>query len=266
VNVERMLRPVSGLSAPRVGAGVEHVEQHIRSAPSTDKKPTGMLRRCENRGQQLSKKPKVNRPPTIQSGPPQPRQVAEIKGDDGQSAPLVFSADYEVLRPFRARATTLLERICALAGVFRDRREPPPLTRLHRYDRRAKSTSVARACERALGCTALWVSDPRIRVVEVLEGADWCMMVYPAVMAEIERTVRQSVSIPAGIAKRVRTLAKTRKTSANRVLVDLIEAGLQSKEAEKERFFSLVSRLTESSDPSERERLKEELARMTFGS
>ena len=84
-------------------------------------------------------------------------------------------------------------------------------------------------------------------------------------MAETERSVRQSVSIPAGIAKRVRTLAKSRKTSANRVLVDLIEAGLQSKEAEKERFFSLVSRLTESSDPDERERLKEELARMTFG-
>ena len=84
-------------------------------------------------------------------------------------------------------------------------------------------------------------------------------------MAGTERTVRQSISIPAGIAKRVRTLAKTRKTSANRVLIDLIEAGLQSKEAEKQRFFSLVSQLTESSDPSERERLKEELARLTFG-
>jgi hypothetical protein len=84
-------------------------------------------------------------------------------------------------------------------------------------------------------------------------------------MAETERTIRQSVSIPAGIAKRVRTLAKTRKTSANRVLVDLIEAGLQAKESEKERFLSLVSRLTESSEPAERERLKEELARMTFG-
>jgi hypothetical protein len=84
-------------------------------------------------------------------------------------------------------------------------------------------------------------------------------------MADAERTIRQSVSIPAGIAKRVRTLAKTRRTSANRVLVDLIEAGLQSKETEKERFFSLVSRLTESSDPAERERVKEELARMTFG-
>jgi hypothetical protein len=81
-----------------------------------------------------------------------------------------------------------------------------------------------------------------------------------------DKTVRQSVSIPAGIAKRVRTLARTRKTSANRVLVDLIEAGLQSKESERERFFSLVRRLTESSDSGERERLKEELARMTFGS
>jgi len=49
------------------------------------------------------------------------------------------------------------------------------------------------------------------------------------------------------------------------VLVDLIEAGLQSKEAEKERFLSLVKRLTKSRDAAERQRLKEELARMTFG-
>ena len=77
--------------------------------------------------------------------------------------------------------------------------------------------------------------------------------------------MRQSVSIPTGIAKRVRTLAKSRKTSANRVLVDLIEAGLRSKEAEKERFFSLVTRLTESRVAAERQRLKAELARMTFG-
>ena len=84
-------------------------------------------------------------------------------------------------------------------------------------------------------------------------------------MAETERTVRQSVSIPVGIVRRVRALARTRKTSANRVLVDLIEAGLQSKASEKERFFVLVGRLTDSSDPAERERLKEELARMTFG-
>ena len=84
-------------------------------------------------------------------------------------------------------------------------------------------------------------------------------------MAETQRIIRQSVSIPAGVAKRVRKLAKARKTSANRVLVDLIEAGLQSKEAEKERFFLLATQLTKTSNAAERQRLKEELARMTFG-
>jgi len=47
--------------------------------------------------------------------------------------------------------------------------------------------------------------------------------------------------------------------------VDLIEAGLQSKESEKERFFALANRLSESTDPVERQRIKKELARMTFG-
>ena len=84
-------------------------------------------------------------------------------------------------------------------------------------------------------------------------------------MAETERSVRQSVPISTGIARRVRALAKTRKTSANRVLVDLIEADLQSKDAEKERFLLLVNRLTETRDSAERQRLKEELGRMTFG-
>ena len=84
-------------------------------------------------------------------------------------------------------------------------------------------------------------------------------------MAKLGKSVRQSVSLPTRIAKHVRAIAKTRKTSANRVLVDLIEAGLQSKEAEKKRFFALANRLTESVDPAERQQLKEELARMTFG-
>jgi hypothetical protein len=47
--------------------------------------------------------------------------------------------------------------------------------------------------------------------------------------------------------------------------VDLIEAGLEAKEAEKERFFALTRRFKETSDPAEAERLREELARITFG-
>ncbi|HXQ98526.1 MAG TPA: hypothetical protein VN774_08800 [Candidatus Limnocylindrales bacterium] len=84
-------------------------------------------------------------------------------------------------------------------------------------------------------------------------------------MAQSEKAVRQSVTIPPRVARCVRALAEKQKTSANRVLVDLIEAGLQSKEAEKERFFALAGKLAETSNPKERKRLKEELARMTFG-
>ena len=84
-------------------------------------------------------------------------------------------------------------------------------------------------------------------------------------MTRAEKSVRQSVSLPARIAKHVRLIARTQKTSANRVLVDLIEAGLHSKEAERQRFFELANRLAKSVDSAERQRIKEELARMTFG-
>lgn len=84
-------------------------------------------------------------------------------------------------------------------------------------------------------------------------------------MNRAEPVVRQSVSLPSRVAKRVRAIARTRKTSANRVLVDLIETGLETKEAEKERFLALARRFKECSDRAESDRLREELARMTFG-
>jgi hypothetical protein len=84
-------------------------------------------------------------------------------------------------------------------------------------------------------------------------------------MATTERPVRQSVSLPARLARRVRTIAKNRKTSANRVLLELIETGIESKESEKSKFFELADQLSATSDPLERKRIKEILARMTFG-
>jgi len=57
--------------------------------------------------------------------------------------------------------------------------------------------------------------------------------------------------------RKVQTLAKVRRTSANRALVELIESGLESKEAEKRRFFELSEKLAASTDG--------ELRRMTFG-
>ncbi len=80
-----------------------------------------------------------------------------------------------------------------------------------------------------------------------------------------EKPVRQSVTLPARLARRVRSLAKHRRTSASRILADLVEKGLDAGEAEKKRFLDLADRLARSKDPAEQARIKEELARLTFG-
>ncbi|MEW6366463.1 MAG: hypothetical protein AB1714_17695 [Acidobacteriota bacterium] len=84
-------------------------------------------------------------------------------------------------------------------------------------------------------------------------------------MAMIEKAIRQSVSLPSPLAKRVKALARRRKVSSNRILVELVETGLRTKEDEKRRFFELADRLSKSSDVREQRELKEHLARMTFG-
>ena len=84
-------------------------------------------------------------------------------------------------------------------------------------------------------------------------------------MSPSNRAVRQSISLPSGVARRVKSLAKRERTSANRVIVGLIETGLEAREREKQAFFELAERLANSSNTAEQKRLKEELARMTFG-
>jgi predicted DNA-binding protein len=84
-------------------------------------------------------------------------------------------------------------------------------------------------------------------------------------MSPVERSVRQSVSLPPRVARRVKSLARSSRTSANRILVELIESGLEAREKERKRFFELADRLAHSTDPAEQSSLKEELARMTFG-
>ena len=98
-----------------------------------------------------------------------------------------------------------------------------------------------------------------------IAGALWCKMVYPDFMSLAEKTVRQSVSLPAHVARRVKSLAKTSSKSANRIIVDLIESGIEARERERKLFFELADRLARSSDAGEQKLLKEELARMTFG-
>jgi len=73
------------------------------------------------------------------------------------------------------------------------------------------------------------------------------------------------VSLPPSTARRVKSLAKSSRTSANRILVELIESGIEAREQEKKHFLELADRLAKTPDPEEQSRLKKELARMTFG-
>ncbi len=84
-------------------------------------------------------------------------------------------------------------------------------------------------------------------------------------MSIAEKSVRQSVTLPARVARRVKSLAKTSSTSANRIIVELIESGIESRQQERKRFIELADRLARSRDAEEQTRLKEELAVMTFG-
>ena len=90
-------------------------------------------------------------------------------------------------------------------------------------------------------------------------------MVYSDSMPVAEKPIRQSISLPARVARRVKALAKTSSTSANRIIVDLIESGIEAREQERKRFFELADRLADSRNAEDQKRLKEELARLTFG-
>ena len=63
----------------------------------------------------------------------------------------------------------------------------------------------------------------------------------------------------------MKSLAKTNSTSANRIIVELIESGIEARQQERKRFIELADRLARSRDAEEQTRLKEELAVMTFG-
>lgn len=77
--------------------------------------------------------------------------------------------------------------------------------------------------------------------------------------------VNGGVTLSAGVARGVRTLARAKKASASRVIAELVESGLEAQDAARDRFLELAHRLTDSKDPAEQERIKEELARLTFG-
>ena len=87
----------------------------------------------------------------------------------------------------------------------------------------------------------------------------------PSRNASSATVARQSISLPRPIAERVRKIATDRRLSANQVVVDLIEAGLEAREREKQTFMALAEELATTKNSRRQEEIKRELARLTFG-
>ena len=80
-----------------------------------------------------------------------------------------------------------------------------------------------------------------------------------------KKAARQSVALPPSVSEQVRKIASDRRLSANQVLVELIQAGFDARQREKDRFMGLVEELATTNNARRRKEIKLELARLTFG-
>ncbi len=94
-------------------------------------------------------------------------------------------------------------------------------------------------------------------------------MVYRSCMAARNQTsarhVRRSVTLSREVAKRVSAMAKRRRLSDNRILVELIEEGIEASKQKERAFVDLAERFRAATDPQEVKTLGEKLGRFVFG-
>ena len=60
-------------------------------------------------------------------------------------------------------------------------------------------------------------------------------------------------------------MARSRRLSANRMLVELLENGIEAEKRKQQEFFDLAERFRKATDPEEVKRLGDQLGRMVFG-
>ena len=71
--------------------------------------------------------------------------------------------------------------------------------------------------------------------------------------------------MPSAVAKQVESIASRRRLSDNRVLVELIELGIETSKQKEKAFFELAERFRAAKDPDESKRLGDELGHFVFG-
>ncbi|MGA7220539.1 MAG: hypothetical protein WBX38_19650 [Candidatus Sulfotelmatobacter sp.] len=77
--------------------------------------------------------------------------------------------------------------------------------------------------------------------------------------------VRRSVTLSRRIAKQVEVIAKKRALSDNRVLVELIEQGLDAARQKEKAFFQLAEQFRAARDPDQVKQLGDKLGHFVFG-
>jgi metal-responsive CopG/Arc/MetJ family transcriptional regulator len=77
--------------------------------------------------------------------------------------------------------------------------------------------------------------------------------------------IRRSISLPAELAEKIDSIAASRHVTGNRAIVDLLTDAIAAYEQRRSVFIELADRFQKSTNPAETKRLREELARMTFG-
>jgi hypothetical protein len=91
------------------------------------------------------------------------------------------------------------------------------------------------------------------------------IMVYNEPYMASTKQIRRSVTLPSQIDKEIESIARKRRLSGNRVLVELVELGLEARKRKEEAFFALADRFRSTNDPAEVKQLGDELGRFVFG-
>ena len=81
----------------------------------------------------------------------------------------------------------------------------------------------------------------------------------------ISRVETVDITVPADIAEKIDAIALARHVSRDRAMADLLREAVTAYERRREVFLNLAARFQNFTDPAEMERLRGELARMTFG-
>lgn len=79
------------------------------------------------------------------------------------------------------------------------------------------------------------------------------------------KQIRKSVSLPARLSQEVSRIAKKKRLSDNRVIVDLLEQGLEVNQQREQAFFKLAEKFRSANDPAEVKKLGDDLGRFVFG-